>query len=119
MFFLILESALICSIPNRRAFYLLVKNKRGPKAMVHIEFEGPSLHQETIGGRCWGGCGGLHVLLMCLNRESLMVGIRDTHVVSSQIRGDVQSRSFARSTAHSIHRCAGQVSVKRSAFGVL
>jgi len=27
-----------------------VKNKRGPKAMVHIEFEGPSLHQETIGG---------------------------------------------------------------------
>lgn len=52
MFFLILESAWICSIPNRRAFYLLVKNKRGRKAMVHIEFEGPSLHQE-IGGRCW------------------------------------------------------------------
>lgn len=32
---------------------------------------------------------------MLVNRESLMVGIRDTHAVSSQIRGDVQSRSFA------------------------
>ena len=49
------------------------------------------------------GVWGLHVLLMCLNIESLMVGIRDTHAVSWQIEGDVQSRSFARSTARSIH----------------
>ena len=56
------------------------------------------------------GVWGLHVLLiMCLNIESLMVGIRDTHAVSWQIEGFVQSRSFARSTAHSIHTCTRQV----------